>query len=68
MELGGLMSEPQQGLSPPGLTWAALTILRVGSPCDVSPQDLARLFLWVLREYDEVEPIILSGKSQFTPP
>lgn len=25
-------------------------------------QDLARLFLWVLREYDEVEPIILSGK------
>lgn len=26
------------------------------------PQDLARLFLWVLREYDEVEPIILSGK------
>ncbi len=23
--------------------------------------DLARLFLWVLREYDEVEPIILSG-------
>nr|XP_021145786.1 GDP-L-fucose synthase [Columba livia] len=22
--------------------------------------DLARLFLWVLREYDEVEPIILS--------
>ncbi|XP_063183747.1 GDP-L-fucose synthase isoform X4 [Chroicocephalus ridibundus] len=24
------------------------------------PQDLARLFLWVLREYDEVEPIILS--------
>lgn len=24
--------------------------------------DLARLFLWVLREYNEVEPIILSGK------
>ncbi len=23
--------------------------------------DLARLFLWVLREYNEVEPIILSG-------
>jgi GDP-L-fucose synthase len=22
--------------------------------------DLARLFLWVLREYDEIEPIILS--------
>lgn len=25
--------------------------------------DLARLFLWVLREYPEVEPIILSGGS-----
>lgn len=25
--------------------------------------DLARLFLWVLREYPEVEPIILSGES-----
>ena len=24
-------------------------------------QDLARLFIWVLREYSEVEPIILSG-------
>lgn len=24
--------------------------------------DLARLFVWVLREYNEVEPIILSGK------
>lgn len=23
--------------------------------------DLARLFLWVLRDYNEVEPIILSG-------
>jgi NAD dependent epimerase/dehydratase family len=23
--------------------------------------DLARLFIWVLREYDEVSPIILSG-------
>ena len=24
--------------------------------------DLARLFIWVLRYYDEVDPIILSGK------
>lgn len=31
------------------------------------PQDLARLFLWVLREYDEVEPIILSGKAWLPP-
>ena len=24
--------------------------------------DLARLFVWVLRHYDEVDPIILSGR------
>ncbi len=24
--------------------------------------DLARLYLWVLREYDSIEPIILSGR------
>ncbi len=24
-------------------------------------EDLAKLFLWVLREYQEIEPIILSG-------
>jgi len=24
--------------------------------------DLARLFIWVLREYPEIDPIILSGK------
>ncbi|KAK1802687.1 hypothetical protein P4O66_004187 [Electrophorus voltai] len=28
--------------------------------------DLARLYLWVLREYDEVEPIILSGSLFLT--
>lgn len=28
--------------------------------------DLARLFLWVLREYNEVEPIILSGEFSYT--
>lgn len=27
--------------------------------------DLARLFLWVLRDYPEVDPIILSGESKF---
>lgn len=26
-------------------------------------QDLARLFLWVVRNYEEVEPIILSGEA-----
>lgn len=25
--------------------------------------DLARLFVWVLRNYEEVEPIILSGEA-----
>uniref|UniRef100_A0A8C7L8D7 GDP-L-fucose synthase n=1 Tax=Oncorhynchus kisutch TaxID=8019 RepID=A0A8C7L8D7_ONCKI len=25
--------------------------------------DVARLFLWVLREYDEIDPLILSGES-----
>lgn len=27
--------------------------------------DLARLFLWVLREYPEVDPIILSGEFSY---
>ena len=31
-------------------------------------QDLARLFIWALREYDEVEPIILSGGRPAAPP
>ena len=26
-------------------------------------QDLAKLFLWVLRNYEEIDPIILSGMS-----
>lgn len=26
-----------------------------------SLQDLAQLFVWVLREYQEIDPIILSG-------
>ncbi|KAM6102855.1 GDP-L-fucose synthase isoform 2-T3 [Theristicus caerulescens] len=34
----------------------AATLQELSAP----PQDLARLFLWVLREYEEVEPIILS--------
>jgi nucleoside-diphosphate-sugar epimerase len=25
--------------------------------------DLAKLFIWMLREYDDVEPVILSGAS-----
>ncbi|XP_001518831.3 GDP-L-fucose synthase [Ornithorhynchus anatinus] len=40
----------------------ALTIWGTGKPRRqfIYSLDLARLFLWVLREYDEVEPIILS--------
>ena len=26
-------------------------------------RDLAKLFIWQLREYDDVEPVILSGMS-----
>ena len=26
--------------------------------------DLAKLYLWVLRDYDSIEPIILSGKAK----
>ena len=26
-------------------------------------EDLAKLFIWQLREYDDVEPVILSGMS-----
>ena len=26
-------------------------------------RDLAKLFIWQLREYDDVEPVILSGAS-----
>ncbi|NXX99162.1 FCL synthase, partial [Centropus bengalensis] len=41
---------------------SALTIWGTGKPRRqfIYSLDLARLFLWVLREYDEVEPIILS--------
>ncbi|NWR49593.1 FCL synthase, partial [Regulus satrapa] len=43
---------------------SALTVWGTGQPRRqfIYSLDLARLFLWVLREYDEVEPIILSGK------
>ena len=27
--------------------------------------DLAKLFIWVLREYNSVEPIILAGENSF---
>ncbi|KAK2490155.1 hypothetical protein MC885_006588 [Smutsia gigantea] len=45
---------------------SALTVWGTGKPRRqfIYSLDLARLFLWVLREYREVEPIILSG-TQF---
>ena len=41
------------------------TVWGTGSPLRqfIYSHDLARLFIWVLREYQEVDPIILSGKS-----
>ena len=55
------------------LLHCVFVLLEEGSPLTVwgsgSPRrqfiysfDLARLFLWVLREYNEVDPIILSGE------
>uniref|UniRef100_A0A8B9D0Q1 GDP-L-fucose synthase n=1 Tax=Anser brachyrhynchus TaxID=132585 RepID=A0A8B9D0Q1_9AVES len=43
-------------------TGSALTVWGTGKPRRqfIYSLDLARLFLWVLREYEEVEPIILS--------
>ncbi|KAM9235308.1 GDP-L-fucose synthase [Leptosomus discolor] len=43
-------------------TGSALTVWGTGKPRRqfIYSLDLARLFLWVLREYNEVEPIILS--------
>ncbi|NXS22915.1 FCL synthase, partial [Mystacornis crossleyi] len=48
---------------------SALTVWGTGKPRRqfIYSLDLARLFLWVLREYEEVEPIILSGKPWLLP-
>lgn len=41
------------------------TVLGTGKPLRqfIYSLDLAKLFIWVLREYNEIEPIILSGMS-----
>lgn len=41
-----------------------LTIWGTGKPLRqfIYSRDLAKLFLWTMRDYDEVSPIILSGK------
>ena len=41
------------------------TICGTGKPLRqfIYSRDIAKLFLWIMREYNEVEPIILSGKQ-----
>ncbi|KAG8915924.1 hypothetical protein FRC00_006505 [Tulasnella sp. 408] len=42
---------------------AKLTVAGTGKPLRqfIYSRDLAKLFIWMLREYDDVEPLILSG-------
>lgn len=65
----------QQGHVIPGLINKAYEAKKNGTPFEIwgtgSPLrqfiyslDLARLFVWVVREYEEVEPIILSTDEQ----
>ncbi|KAM4907070.1 GDP-L-fucose synthase isoform 1-T1 [Sylvia borin] len=53
---------PRPARAHPQESGSALTVWGTGKPRRqfIYSLDLARLFLWVLREYDEVEPIILS--------
>ena len=37
------------------------------NPLSVYSQDLGRLIIWVLREYEEIDPIILSGEHSSHP-
>lgn len=41
----------------------SFTVMGSGKPLRqfIYSLDLAKLFLWVLREYEEIDPIILSG-------
>lgn len=43
------------------------TVLGTGKPLRqfIYSKDLAKLFVWVLRNYNSVEPIILSGNEKF---
>jgi len=40
------------------------TVSGTGKPLRqfIYSRDLAKLFIWMLREYDDVEPVILSGR------
>lgn len=66
----------QDGHVIPGLIHKAYIAKKEGKPLVVAGSgkplrqfiysiDLAKLFLFVLREYEEIEPIILSGNNNF---
>ncbi len=44
-----------------------LTVAGTGKPLRqfIYSRDLAKLFIWMLRDYDDVEPLILSGERDF---
>lgn len=44
-------------------------VLGTGKPLRqfIYSYDLAKLFIWQLREYDDVEPVILSGTASLPP-
>ena len=43
------------------------TVSGTGKPLRqfIYSRDLAKLFIWQLREYEEIDPVILSGASLF---
>lgn len=56
-------------MSPYVLGGDTFTVMGTGKPLRqfIYSLDLARLILWVLRDYSEIEPIILSGKFLLLP-
>lgn len=47
-------------------TGSDFTVMGTGKPLRqfIFSHDLAKLFVWTLREYNEIDPIILSGASR----
>jgi GDP-L-fucose synthase len=56
-------SEPNRFLDPTENS-TPFTVSGTGKPLRqfIYSRDLAKLFIWMLREYDDVEPVILSGE------
>lgn len=54
---------PFAGDKTPFVVWGSGTPLRQF----IYSLDLGRLMVWVMREYQEVDPIILSGEGCFRP-